>query len=720
MKQLNYRRADSGHAVAWMELGLIAVGTVLNLSGAWLASKLNIPLFLDSVGTVLAAALGGYVPGIFVGFLTNTINGFSDYTNAYYAILNILIAVSAAFFAQKHCYRRFPQILLPVVSFALIGGGIGSVLTWFLYGEGFGEGISSQLAHQIYEVGIRSVFLAQLTADLAIDLLDKLFSVLIAAVVLFLLPQKVHDRYNAYGWKDRGKKKPHPESSIYRHFVSLKTKVILIVATATLVVAVAIGTISIIQYHNSFIQNEAEFGMNAARLAASYLDPDKVDLYLENGENESGYAETESNLQKIWNSYRNIEYLYVYRVMEDGCHVVFDLDTPELQGGEPGDVIPFDEAFSGHISALLAGEEIEPMVSNETFGWLLTVYLPVRDSQGECSCYVGIDISMSRLKSDEKVFIAKTLSLFLAFFVVLLTCGISLAEYHIVNPINAMAAAASEFAYNSEAAREETIERIKNLKISTGDEVENLYHSLDKTAEDTARYVAESQSKSEQIAKLQNGLIVVMADLVESRDKYTGAHVKNTAAYVRIIMEQMREEGIYSDQLTDEFMEDVTNSAPLHDIGKIKISDTILNKPGKLTDEEFKMMKYHTIMGAVILDSVIDTLLEEETGYLQEAKRLAEFHHEKWDGSGYPSGLAGEEIPLSARIMAVADVFDALVSKRSYKAGMSIEKAMDIITSGAGSHFDPKIVKAFVDAEDRIRAVAVQKGKQKPTAAETE
>jgi HD-GYP domain-containing protein (c-di-GMP phosphodiesterase class II) len=198
---------------------------------------------------------------------------------------------------------------------------------------------------------------------------------------------------------------------------------------------------------------------------------------------------------------------------------------------------------------------------------------------------------------------------------------------------------------------------------------------------------------------------------VESRDKFTGDHVRNTAAYTRIIMNQMRREGICADVLTNEFISNVYQSAPLHDIGKIAVSDTILNKPGRLTEEEFEIMKSHTIAGKEILESAKSAV--SESSYLDEAQRLAAYHHEKWNGTGYPYGLAGEEIPLSARIMAVADVFDALVSKRSYKAGFPVEKAFAIIEEGIGTHFDPQVARAFLHARDKAAAVAEKSNEKK-------
>ena len=214
------------------------------------------------------------------------------------------------------------------------------------------------------------------------------------------------------------------------------------------------------------------------------------------------------------------------------------------------------------------------------------------------------------------------------------------------------------------------------------------------------------RKQNDAITKLQNGLILVLADLVESRDKCTGDHIKKTAEYVRIITEQLKEDGTYLNQLTDSFVEDIVRSAPLHDIGKIQVPDAILNKPGRLTPDEFEIIKTHTTAGRDIITSAIDMVSEADSGYLYEARNLAYCHHEKWNGSGYPQGLKGEDIPLSARIMAVADVFDALVSKRSYKEALSFEEAMNIIKDSSGRHFDPKIVDAFIKAESKIREVA--------------
>jgi response regulator RpfG family c-di-GMP phosphodiesterase len=282
-----------------------------------------------------------------------------------------------------------------------------------------------------------------------------------------------------------------------------------------------------------------------------------------------------------------------------------------------------------------------------------------------------------------------------------------ITKYRLVLPVNSMAKAAGDFAFSDEVddevEMERNLSRVLDLKIATDDEIEALYNAFCRMTEDTVSYMKDIRTQNESILRLQNGLIMSMADMVEGRDSDTGNHVRKTAAYCRIIMEGLRRKGYYSDQLTDKFIYDVERSAPLHDIGKIAISDVILNKPGKLTDEEFEIMKTHTTEGKKLLDRVIESV--EGESYLVEGRNLAAYHHEKWNGRGYPEGLSGEDIPLSARVMAIADVFDALTSKRVYKDAMPFEKAVSIIQEDAGTHFDPKCVEAFTASLDEFRAV---------------
>jgi putative two-component system response regulator len=213
-----------------------------------------------------------------------------------------------------------------------------------------------------------------------------------------------------------------------------------------------------------------------------------------------------------------------------------------------------------------------------------------------------------------------------------------------------------------------------------------------KTHIETDRLVKESQQA---VRDIHNATISVIADVVESRDKVTGGHIERTQAYLEILVNELIRSGIYANEISNWDISLLLPSAQLHDVGKINISDLILNKPGKLTGGEFELIKKHCAEGERIIDRIISKTKDD--GFLLHAKKFAGYHHEKWDGTGYPRGLRGEEIPLEGRIMAIADVYDALVSERPYKKPFTHEQAMEIIKDGNGAQFDPKITEAFLN-----------------------
>ena len=708
---MSAQERHSGDKRPWMRFlnmaTLCILCIALNIVGAQAALALKLPVFLDSTGTMLAGILGGYAPAVIVGYLTNLINGISDSSTIYYGIVNVFIALAAAFFAKRGWFKKLPLILLSIPIFTLIGGGVGSILTFFLYGIGFGDGVSAPFAHQLYEDGVFDVFGAQLCADMFVDFIDKSLTVLFVALVYHLMSEDFLAKVDFIPWRQAPLDQAELDETMSTkpRGMSLQTKFIVVITSLMTLVAVTATAISYATFHQSMINTESSYASGLIDLLEQQINPDRIDDYLTYGEDVPGYRSTENQLAEARDSFPGVQYVYVYQVQEDGCHVVFDPDTADEVGSDPGEVVPFDPAIQQQLPALLAGEKIEPVVSNDSYGWLLTVYEPVKNSAGDTVCYLAIDISMAQLVSDEAMFLASVIALFAAFFVLVCAIILWLARYGIILPINSIARASSNFMMGDESSRSISATKIDALDIRTGDEIENMYDAVNQMSQEAVRYTTDAQEKSEVIERMQDNLIMVMADLVESRDKFTGDHVRNTATYTKVIMNQMRREGIYPDQLTNEFISNVYNSAPLHDIGKIQVSDAILNKPGRLTDEEFEIMKTHTTAGAEIISRAIDMVSEENSGYLKEAMNLAHYHHEKWNGQGYPCGLAGEDIPLSARIMAVADVFDALVSRRSYKEGFPFEKAMGIIREGSGSHFDPKVVEAFVRAQDEVKRV---------------
>ena len=213
---------------------------------------------------------------------------------------------------------------------------------------------------------------------------------------------------------------------------------------------------------------------------------------------------------------------------------------------------------------------------------------------------------------------------------------------------------------------------------------------------ETDKLIKESQKA---LREVHNATISVIVDLIDTRDETTGGHVIRTQVYLGILVDEILRAGIYEDEVSAWDKDILLSSAQLHDVGKIGISDLILNKPGKLTDEEINVIKRHCDKGESVISRIMERVDNDE--FLYHAKRFAAYHHEKWDGSGYPRGLSGNEIPLEGRILAIADVYDALVSERSYKERFTHDEAMEIIKKDSGKHFDPEIVKAFLNvAED--------------------
>lgn len=219
----------------------------------------------------------------------------------------------------------------------------------------------------------------------------------------------------------------------------------------------------------------------------------------------------------------------------------------------------------------------------------------------------------------------------------------------------------------------------------------------------TERLQNELKKKTREVISIQRDIIGSFASMIEARDGITGLHIKNTANLVKVLVNVMKNNPKYSGIITDEYAQMTAAAAHLHDIGKIAIPDRILQKEGKLTDEEFAIMKTHPVEGAKILENTIKGL--ESDTYYQIAHDMVLYHHEKYDGSGYPTGISGENIPLTARIMAVADVYDALRSKRHYKDGFSKEKSMAIMEESKGTHFDADIVTIFLEHIDEMEAV---------------
>ena len=678
----------------FMALIIIFLAFLLNYIPSRIAQALDMPLFLDSIGTLFAAMLGGNLPAVIAGFCGNAANGISNIATLYYCIISVMIGSMAAIFQRNGFFKSFGRVLFTILVFALLGGGLGSILTYFLQGDGFGAGKSAPFALWIYGNLGFSKFFSQFCADIIIDFFDKSVTVSCSLLLYHSISEK-SKRLAKFMFlffpdsDDEYRVKLH-DRDIRR---SLIKKVVVLVITAEILLGTLASVTAFILYREVALGKFTGIAHGVTKAASVVIDSERLDEFLEKGRTAEGYAEIEQNLYKIKESFPQTMYLYVYKIEKDGCHVVFDLDSEGgVEASQPGEIMEFDPTFVPYLPKLLKGEEIEPIISDDQFGKLLTVYKPLKGST-----YVAADITISEITADEAKFVIKLLSMFFGLSIIIMSIVLEFVNRGIVYPVNRMAVASIQFAYN--LGREDSdslLKGIEALKIHTFDEIEYLYRAIMKMGGDSLNYIGQLHKQTERIMRMQEEIILNFAEMVEARDNSTGNHIKKTAFYVGAIAKELRKNGKFTDILTDAYIAKLKRSAPLHDIGKIAVPDSILNKPGKLTAEEFEIMKTHSIEGQKILKKIEANASDSmDDDYLKESIEMALYHHEKWNGTGYPNGLRGEDIPLSARIMAVADVFDALVAERVYKKAMSYEKAMEIILEGAGTSFDPVIVEAF-------------------------
>ncbi len=463
----------------------ILINVVFARLAQFLSQNFGMQLWFDTIGTVLAAALGGYLPGIFVGLVTNFMKGFMDFASIYYSAMNVLIAATSALLANHGFLTKKWKIPFFILVMAFIGGVIGGILPSI----------------------VNSIPTAGFLNDLLWDLADKTISVLIVVAIVRAIPPETRETLRFNGWKQAPLTKNDLEEirkTIQCRSVFLRSKIIFILAAALVTLAVTASTISFVLYRNALLDEYSEFAREVTIAVSEVLDHEKIDEYISSKSTDQPYLEVMHKLEDIKTTSPTVKFIYIYKIEEDGGHVVFDLHSNNESDSIPGKLVKLDSAFEPYLQTLREGGEIEPVISGSAFGELLSVYTPVKNSAGKTVSYIGADIPMSIIVGKELNFLTQMVFLFLGFVILIIAIVVWFVDYNVVFPINSMTMRTSEFAYSGNNALEENIEKIRKLDIHTGDEVENLYKAFTKMTEDTMGYVEKIVSSAEHIAQINS------------------------------------------------------------------------------------------------------------------------------------------------------------------------------------------------------------------------
>ena len=497
---------------------ICSAGLFLNLLGSLIAKTFNLPIYLDTCGTIFVAALGSYMPGIAVGFLTNLIKAFFDSHQMYFSSVSILIAIFSTFFARKGFFTSLGKALILVPLLTIFVNGSSLVIEKFLYTASFIQSMSA----------LNLTF----TTNFNNEFLDKFLSVFVAFLIFRKTPAHIKHSFRLLGQKQAPLTEEMKSFMEEKNYLSssLRTKLLFILMLSSFLVSSSIAVISYLLFKDAFISERIKTidGMNAVIL--NEINPAHIDDYIKFGRDSKSYREIQDKLYAIKNSNSAIKYLYVYRFSEEGCQVVFDLNTATFEGDKPGQIIEYDESALKYKEDLIIGRPIPPIISNDEYGYLLTLYKPLYDVNGKCQCYAAIDFSLDELTDYTRGFIIKLIVLFTGCFVFIFVMGLWFFENNIILPLNTMAYCANTFSYDNETEREKNIELIKSLKIKTGDEIENLYAALIRSSENIKTYLEHLQMAKVEVANMR--VKVLAMDELANTDSLTG--IKNKTAYTSV------------------------------------------------------------------------------------------------------------------------------------------------------------------------------------------
>lgn len=427
---------------------------------------------------------------------------------------------------------------------------------------------------------------------------------------------------------------------------------------------------------------------SCAKAASSLLYNAPLDKFLKEGKNNLYYGYFAS-LAGICHNF-NIKYIYVYvpDFKNNKLKMIFDLDgesNHNLKNRDLGAVVAWK--FSNiEKNTFYKGVDKNVTETNNQFGHVVTRYVPVYSSKNKPIALVGVDVSVSEINSIIMKNFLKGLLFIITGLVVIYLFLILYIKQVVLKPIALISSKMNNFIKENKPGYEP-------IKLNSDDELATMADSFN-------RMVADINSYVQKISDMQMETIFSLAKLTQSRDDSTGKHLERVQQYCYILAEKLSQDSPYSDLIDANFINNLVNASILHDIGKVGVSDLVLLKEGKLTDEEYLKLQLHTVVGYNTLNEVHSKF--GNNSFIEMGMIIARYHHERWDGKGYPEKLFGEEIPLAARIMALADVYDALSTKRVYKDAFSKEKCIEIIKSGSGTQFDAVVVDAFLGVADKF------------------
>jgi HD-GYP domain-containing protein (c-di-GMP phosphodiesterase class II) len=702
------KKMDGRYLLSWRiwVFALAALGLNLGLSA--ICSSLNLPIYLDTLGTLLTGALCGAIPGMFVAMFTAGIKGaIWNMGNTYYCIVTTQLAIFAYTFSKRHDYKKIKGYFISLLSMTFVSGALGGLQSWLLAKFSISPASYEWMIDDFISAGIHPFF-----AQCFVCTIYSLFDLTITHVMIFLFLRFAAPRFGnkltlseIYVWN----KKADRSYKYHNDYSKLSARAVILTFSVNMAIAVVVGLTAGAVYRQKCITNFSSIAKAYSASASYVVDGDELDTFLTeaaNGEEVSSktdYMNTEKKLNSILSNTKYISTITVCVIDASAkkCHLVFDVEKSgeNLTCGSWKDL---DTAFYPYLENFEAGEgNIPYVITNNSKS--IKFYTPVRalNGTGKTVAYASASVDITSVNSDIGYFLGKLFSLLLSISFMAIYIAYYYMSTMVIKPVGWIVKQASEFDRIGVKKWLVSEEWQNRIVIDSNDDIENLYKIISRNEVNICDSFDQIEKQTAVMLRMERNIVTALADMVESRDENTGDHVKRTSLYVRIISDEMLKERIYPETLNKDYAEKLVQAAPLHDIGKIKISDTILNKPGKLTPEEFNMMKEHTIEGGKIIDEALKGISGDS--YLEVAKEVAMYHHERWDGTGYMKGLKGENIPLSARIMAVADVFDALVSKRSYKEPFSYEEALKIIKEETGTHFDPLVIKAFMNAQDKVK-----------------